>query len=92
MTHPRDRALYERNRRKLLGSGRQLVCFMGHLCYVGLPRNHPLGATVDHVIPKSRGGSSELGNLRIACRFHNTSRGVGRTDPKPPLGGTSRKW
>jgi hypothetical protein len=25
----------------------------------------------DHVVPRGRGGSSEAGNLRLLCRFHN---------------------
>jgi hypothetical protein len=32
----------------------------------------------DHVVPRGRGGSSEAGNVRVLCRFHNqlTARGT----------------
>jgi 5-methylcytosine-specific restriction endonuclease McrA len=76
----------------MLGGKRQAWCYRGHWCYTGLRRGHPLQATVDHVLPVSRGGTSELGNLRIACYAHNTSRGAGRSEPKPTAKGTSRDW
>jgi hypothetical protein len=31
---------------------------------------------VDHVLPRSRGGSNELGNLRLACAPCNAAKGV----------------
>ena len=33
------------------------------------------GSTLDHLIPKSRGGSNSLENLRLTCRSCNQSRG-----------------
>lgn len=33
------------------------------------------GLTVDHVIPKSKGGSERINNLVIACRHCNLSKG-----------------
>lgn len=35
-------------------------------------------ATVDHLVPKSAGGSNDLDNLVIACHPCNTGRGAGR--------------
>ena len=38
-----------------------------------VPRFH--GLEIDHVIPRCRGGSSDLDNLAIACRHCNRSKG-----------------
>jgi hypothetical protein len=40
-----------------------------------LPRSLPGAASIDHVVPRSRGGTSDLRNLRIAHRRCNTRRG-----------------
>jgi hypothetical protein len=32
-------------------------------------------ATIDHIIPQSRGGKTVIGNLALACRHCNTSKG-----------------
>lgn len=39
------------------------------------PATSPLRATVDHLVPRSRGGSSETRNLRLAHRRCNVRRG-----------------
>lgn len=41
--------------------------------------NNPL--SLDHVVPKARGGSDDPGNLQPLCRQHNSAKGssVGRT-------------
>jgi 5-methylcytosine-specific restriction endonuclease McrA len=31
-------------------------------------------ATLDHVVPRSRGGSDAISNLRISCRFCNMAK------------------
>lgn len=59
--------------------GGMTVC---HRC-LGVPPAHtttravrqPLAATVDHVIPRSRGGTHSLGNLVIACVPCNSAKG-----------------
>ena len=33
-------------------------------------------ATVDHIVPKARGGSDQQFNLRAACRADNSSKGA----------------
>lgn len=37
--------------------------------------NHPRYPTLDHVVPRSRGGSDDVSNLRLACRQCNVLRG-----------------
>lgn len=39
--------------------------------------------TLDHLIPKSRGGSNSYENLRLACRKCNGSRGNSLYPPRP---------
>jgi hypothetical protein len=39
------------------------------------PANSPGSGTVDHVVPRSRGGTDEPGNLRLAHRRCNVRRG-----------------
>jgi hypothetical protein len=39
------------------------------------PAGSPWRATADHLVPRSRGGSSELANLRLAHRRCNVRRG-----------------
>lgn len=41
--------------------------------------------TVDHITPRARGGTDDLGNLRAACRDCNLSRGAGEVP-------TRREW
>lgn len=36
------------------------------------------GPTLDHIIPRSLGGSDEIENLRLACRMCNSKRGNGQ--------------
>ncbi len=40
-----------------------------------LPRSLPGAASIDHVVPRSRGGTSDLRNLRLAHRRCNGRRG-----------------
>lgn len=52
----------------------------------GIPKNYP---TLDHIIPRSRGGRWVLWNLRIACKDCNVSKGsdmplVWLTDKRVP--------
>ena len=43
----------------------------GYACVVcGGSANH-----VDHIIPKSRGGSDDMDNLQAMCAYHNLSKG-----------------
>ena len=47
----------------------------------------PIGRlTIEHQVPRSRGGSHALNNLRLACRGCNNRRG-NSLGPPPPLKG-----
>lgn len=37
--------------------------------------NHPRCISFDHILPRSRGGTTELSNLRLAHRDCNSARG-----------------
>ncbi|MGZ0067850.1 HNH endonuclease [Microbacterium arborescens] len=56
----------------------------------GLRPRHPLGPSLDHVVPASRGGTWDLSNLRPAHFGCN----AGRRDraPKLPPGSRSSRW
>lgn len=59
---------------------KQLAERDGVNCYIcGNPMNfeslrRKTGATIDHVIPKSKGGSNKLSNLRLAHRRCNEAK------------------
>lgn len=42
------------------------------------PQTHPLGATLDHVVPHAEGGRWAANNLRLAHRACNEERGTAR--------------
>lgn len=63
-------------------SARQLAERDGWWCWLcggaidpALPPNSPGSGTVDHVVPRSRGGDDQPSNLRLAHRRCNTRRG-----------------
>lgn len=43
--------------------------------YCGSPDREHNPLTTEHIIPKSRGGSNDIGNLTLACRWCNTRKG-----------------
>jgi 5-methylcytosine-specific restriction endonuclease McrA len=45
---------------------------------------HPMRFSRDHVVPRSLGGVSTLGNLRLAHRQCNSTRGAGPGEKPPP--------
>lgn len=49
-----------------------------------LPHNDPMARSIDHVIPKVRGGTDHRTNLRLAHRQCNSDRGAGNATPNNP--------
>ena len=47
----------------------------GCQCMVTLTHDAPDQATVDHVVPKSKGGSENFSNLQLLCRQCNHAKG-----------------
>ena len=69
-----------------------VVATYGHVCHLcrgpipqDLPADHPLSLTLDHLVPRSRGGTDELDNLRPAHRRCNLRR---RDSPALTVAGT----
>lgn len=67
------------------------LCWLcGHPLNKTLPRDHPLAAVVDHVIPLSKGGDPlDRANLRAAHRRCNATKGARIAGPPRR---TSRAW
>ena len=53
----------------------QLIGIHGSYCWHCKCRFHAEDLTLDHLVPKSKGGSNALGNLWLACFPCNNSRG-----------------
>ena len=62
--------------RALEREGRAEVChYCGTHIARGLPDGHPNLATLDHVIPRSRGGGNHIPNIVASCFECNNERG-----------------
>lgn len=61
----------------------QLLSEYGSLCWWCTSCLSVEKLTLDHLKPKSRGGSDELENLRLACFQCNSSRGNSLYPPRP---------
>lgn len=70
----KHRMPFERNRKKILAS--QYYCAIcGKLVDKTLPPSDPMSATVDHIIPISKGGHmSDIDNLQLAHRVCNEKK------------------
>ena len=68
------RMAFERNRKKILAT--QDVCAIcGQLVDKTLKYPHPMSATIDHIIPVSKGGHpSDLENLQLAHFYCNRQK------------------
>lgn len=58
------------------------------------PRGSAAGLSIDHVVPRSRGGGHDLANLRLAHHGCNASRGAGSAPAPsgPPRATTVASW
>jgi hypothetical protein len=58
--------------------------YNNHCCYPGCERTD---LHADHVIPVSKGGTSDISNIQPLCSHHNLSKGTGTNDyrTKPGL-------
>lgn len=71
---------------------KKLVCPPGSYCWLckkpiqfGLRPRHPMGPSIDHVVPLSKGGHpTALANLRPSHYGCNSRRGAGTRDAKRP--------
>lgn len=54
-----------------------LCCWCKKVCLLDVNPQHPDRATVEHLVPRSRGGSDRRENLRVACYACNHARGDG---------------
>lgn len=62
------------------GTRRRILERDGYRCTIRGPRCRGRATTVDHIIPRSRGGTSVDGNLRAACTACNYGR-IGADEP-----------
>lgn len=76
-----------RSVRRKIGDRDDWVC---GLCGDSIDRNeevpHPYAATIDHIVPRARGGSDELNNLQIAHFRCNSEKGAGSFGSQMRLG------
>ena len=70
---PRDLRPVDDAERRLIRKGYRVAWWARH--FSGRPRDHALAMEVDHVIPKSRGGSARLSNLQLLTRRENQVKG-----------------
>jgi 5-methylcytosine-specific restriction endonuclease McrA len=74
-------ALREQIFAKLLDAKKEGVCVF---CKKRVSRKHELShsrrATLDHIVPKSKGGLNCVDNFQITCRDCNTRRGALSSD------------
>jgi 5-methylcytosine-specific restriction protein A len=62
----------------------------GQQCKLQLPGCTGRATHVDHIVPKSKGGTDHPSNLRASCQHCNLRRGTGTKPNLTPTGGT--RW
>ena len=74
---------FERNRKKVLANG-EICAICGQRVDKKLKYPHPMSATVDHVIPVSKGGHpSDISNLQLAHFYCNRQKSDKLIDNAP---------
>jgi 5-methylcytosine-specific restriction endonuclease McrA len=76
--------------RRVQKAWREVAGLHGSVCWIceepiittGLPPRHRLGPSVDHVVPRSKGGSDHIANLRPAHLGCNSRRGNRSSKPR----------
>lgn len=75
-----SRAMNDRLRLKLYAQQDGLCWICGRAMRVDVPpAYHPDSATLDHVVPKSKGGGNDRNNLKLAHRTCNMRRSNDRS-------------
>ena len=68
------RACHPYNSRQWRGTSAQVIFRDRHQCQIKGPHCTGLATTTDHIYPVAAGGTSDLSNLRAACRNCNSER------------------
>lgn len=70
----RQRAQFESNKKRIYAT-QQICGICGQPVDFGLKFPHPLSASIDHIIPVSKGGHpSDIGNMQLAHLFCNRQK------------------
>lgn len=77
----RGKAERPRKVRALIRRDGLVCCYCGGVIRLGLPMNDKGALSIEHVIPRSEGGTHELANLKLAHRGCNSYHGGRRTRP-----------
>lgn len=87
--------------RKIKRLANEVISRYGSVCWLctlpidlTLPRTAPGGLSIDHVVPRSKGGSDELANLRPAhreCNLRRCAKPASMFKPKRP-GRVASNW
>jgi 5-methylcytosine-specific restriction endonuclease McrA len=83
---PFNTRAYRRLRAHVLATKPNVCAWCGDPIDLTLSGNHPLGPSVDHILPRAQGGRDVPSNLQPMHRRCNTARG------QAPLPGPSRDW
>lgn len=60
----------------LVGVEKKHVSAKRNVCYTFPTSEDGVWLSIDHIFPRSRGGSSDVENLRVLCTTCNTRKGV----------------
>ena len=81
-----------RNLRARVFREEDICCICGKPVDKSLPGAHPMGPTLEHTTPWSRGGTNTRDNVHLAHRSCNIRKGNGTNARVTPPIPTSRDW